>query len=79
MTEEDFNKALNGMKEISERAHDWLLNHAHPMYWAELYFHGCRYGHITSNIAESLNATLLEAHGKPILEMFEHIRYKLMK
>ena len=78
-TEQDFDKALNGMKGISERAHDWLLNHAHPMHWVELYFHGRRYGHITSNIAESLNAALLEAREKPILGMFEHTRHKLME
>ena len=44
----------------------------------ELYFPGCRYGHITSNIAESLNSSLLEAREKPILGMFEHIRQHLM-
>lgn len=78
-TEEDFNKALNGMKGISERVVDWLLSHAPPMYWAELYFPGRRYGHITSNISESLNAALLKAREKPILGMFEYLRYKVME
>ena len=44
----------------------------------ELYFPGHRYVHITSNIAESLNSSLLEAREKPILRMFEHIRQHLM-
>jgi MULE transposase domain len=77
-TEEDYNVAMSGLKGISERAHTWLLKHAHPRYWAELYFQGRRYGHFTSNIAESLNAAILEARDKPILGMFEHIRHQLM-
>ena len=77
-TEEDFNKALAEMEGIDPRALQWLLNHSQPQHWAELYFPGRRYGHITSNIAESLNSSLLEAREKPILEMFEHIRQHLM-
>jgi hypothetical protein len=79
ITEEDFNSALAGIRGISQRALEWLLNHAHPKHWAELYFPGRRYGHTTSNIAESLNAAILEAREKPILGMFEHIRHQLMK
>ena len=41
-------------------------------------FPGPQYGHITSNIAESLNASLLKAREKPILGMFEHIHQHLM-
>lgn len=37
-----------------------------------------RYGHITSNIAESFNAAILEARGKPILGMYKHMRHHLM-
>ena len=77
-TEADFNKALDGIKGISENALKWLLNHAHPQYWADLYFLGKRYGHTTSNIAESLNAAILEAREKPIIEMFESIPHQLM-
>jgi hypothetical protein len=39
----------------------------------------CRYGHITSNIAESFNSAILEAREKPILQMFEHMRRHLME
>ena len=44
----------------------------------ELYFLGCRYGHLTSNITESLNSWLLQVHEKPILAMFEQICHQLM-
>jgi len=45
---------------------------------AELYFVGKRYGHLTSNIAESLNSWILEAREMPILAMLERIREQLM-
>src|SRR5262249_18478305 len=48
-------------------------------HWAELYFPGRRYGHFTSNIAESLNSWILEARELPILAMLEKIRQQLME
>jgi hypothetical protein len=48
-------------------------------HWAEAYFPGRRYGHFTSNIAESLNAWLLEAREMPIFRIMEYIRGHLMK
>ena len=47
--------------------------HAPKENWCEYYFTGNRYGHITSNIAESINAWLLA-----ILAMLEQIRHQLM-
>ena len=73
-----FDKALEDMTSINPKAVPWLLQHAKTEHWAEIYFPGRRYGHLTSNIAESLNSWLLEARGKPILAMFEQIRHQLM-
>ena len=36
------------------------------------------YGHLTSNIAESLNSWILKARELPILAMLETIRHQLM-
>ena len=41
-------------------------------------FPGKRYGHLTWNIAEALNAWILEAREMPVLPMFERIRHQLM-
>jgi len=54
------------------------MHHTPPEHWAELYFAGHRYGHLTSNIAESLNSWFLHAHELPILPMFKCIRHQLM-
>ncbi|MCO5566378.1 hypothetical protein L7F22_020055, partial [Adiantum nelumboides] len=40
---------------------------------ATTHFTGKRYGHLTSNIAESLNSWLLEARDKPIISMLDII------
>jgi len=77
-TLEKFEEALTNMDGIDPRAKLWLLDHASPEHWAEIFFVGRRYGHFTSNIAESLNSWLLEAREKPILPMFEQIRHQLM-
>ena len=66
------------MREISNTSVDWLLSHAHSKQWAEVYFPGRRYGHFTSNIAESLNSWLLRAREQPLLPMLKTIRDQLM-
>ena len=72
-TQTEYDDALEEMGKINPKAPEWLKTHAKPEHWAELYFPGHRYGHLTSNIAESLNALLLEAHEKPIIAMLEQI------
>ena len=69
----EYDSALADMKAINPRSVSWLLEHANPRHWAELYFEGQRYSHLTSNIAESLNSWLLEACEMPVLPMFERI------
>ena len=77
-TQPEFDQALDDMHKVNPAAVTWLLQTASPEHWAELYFKGRRHGHLTSNIAESLNAWILEAREKPILAMFESIRQQLM-
>src|SRR5579859_5648854 len=67
------------MSGISPPAVDWLLSHVDPAHWCEFYFPRRRYGHLTSNIAESLNAWLLEAREKPVLAMFEQMHHQSMQ
>ena len=78
LTKEEYDEALFNMSKIDDKAVSWLLSHAKSEHWAELYFKGKRYGHFTSNIAESLNSSILTARELPILSMFEHIRHQLM-
>jgi hypothetical protein len=78
MTEAEFNQCLQDMRAINSACVDWLLSTTAPEHWADLYFQGHRYGHLTSNIAEAFNSKLLEAREMPILAMLEEIRHQLM-
>jgi hypothetical protein len=75
----EFDQALAAMNALDPRAVPWLLSYAKPEHWAELYFPGRRYGHLTSSVAEPLNSWLLEACEMPIHVMFERIRHQLME
>jgi MULE transposase domain/MuDR family transposase len=76
-TVEAFDKALEDMKNTEPGSVDWLLETADPEHWAELFFEGQRYGHLTSNISESLNNWLENARQLPILALLEDIRHKM--
>ena len=76
---EAFDGIMEKMHGIAPAAVEWLLSHANPEHWYKFYFNGRHNGHLTSNIAESLNAWLLEAREKSIEAMFEHIRHQLME
>ena len=66
------------MRAINSQCVKWLLGTTHLMHWAMVYFCGHHYGHLASNIAESLNAWRLQARGLPIEGMLEAIWEKLM-
>ncbi|MCO5554762.1 hypothetical protein L7F22_008296 [Adiantum nelumboides] len=72
-----YEETIKGMKAISDLATTYLLNTSPPSHWATAHFKGKRYGHLTSNIAESLNAWLLEARDKPVIAMLDIIRRQL--
>ena len=61
------------MTSINPKAVSWLLQHAKTEHWAEIYFPGRRYGHLTSIIAEPFISWLLEARAIPILAVFERV------
>ncbi|MCO5576240.1 hypothetical protein L7F22_030049 [Adiantum nelumboides] len=73
----DYDETILGMKAISPVATEYLLSMSPPSHWATTHFKGKRYGHLTSNIAESLNSWLLEARDKPIISMLDIIRRQL--
>src|SRR5204862_7864886 len=71
-------ETLDKMKSVNPHSVEWLLSHADPKHWAEVYFPGRRFGHLTSNIAESLNSWLSRVRELPLYPMLEAIRQKLM-
>ena len=69
---------MDNFRKINEKAFEWLMNETEPANWVDCFFAGRRYGHYTSNIAESINSWLSEAREQPLLPMLETIREKLM-
>ena len=53
-----WNNAINVMNIIEPLALSWLETNAHPQHWAEMFFMGQRFGHLTSNISESVRCWL---------------------
>lgn len=74
----DFDRCLDDMRALDPNCVSWLLETTSPEHWADLYFKGKRYSHLTSNIAEAFNAKLLAAREMPILAMLEEIRHQVM-
>ena len=55
------------------------LEQAEPETWAEAWFRGRRFGHDTSNIAESLNQVLRIDRELPIVELLDAIWHRVME
>ncbi|KAL6527678.1 hypothetical protein OROMI_029489 [Orobanche minor] len=76
-TEFEFDSKILEMEQISPDAAYWARQ-VPPRLWANSHFKGTRLGHLTANIAESLDSWVLEASGLPIIQMMECIRRELM-
>lgn len=74
----EFDKHMDNFRKINQKAFEWLINETEPANWVDCFFAGRRYGHYTSNIAESINSWLLEAREQPLIPMLDTIRQQLM-
>ncbi|KAE8690955.1 2-diacylglycerol 3-beta-galactosyltransferase family protein [Hibiscus syriacus] len=66
------------IKRISSSAYDWIMQNQ-PEYWANAFFKGELYSHITLNIAESYADWIEEARELPIMQKLEVLRCTIMK
>jgi len=74
-TKEFYQLILAEIAEFSKPLADYI-NKIDRMKWAAPYFPGRTYGHHTSNIAESINATLQQERRLPCLELLDAIWHK---
>ncbi|KAL3531259.1 hypothetical protein ACH5RR_010581 [Cinchona calisaya] len=77
LTLAEFENRIHEIGEMSQEANYWIRR-VPPRLWATSHFEGTRFGHLTANIAESLNSWILEASALPIIQMMECIRRQLM-
>ncbi|XP_013594925.1 PREDICTED: uncharacterized protein LOC106303121 [Brassica oleracea var. oleracea] len=74
---EDFYLHFNELKVVDGACADYLIR-VGLEHWTRSHFDGARYNIMTSNLAESLNATLSEAREYPIVPLLEYIRSMVM-
>nr|DAD38449.1 TPA_asm: hypothetical protein HUJ06_009090 [Nelumbo nucifera] len=77
-TLEGFKKCTESIKSISPEAYDWIVQ-SEPEHWANAFFRGARYNHLTSDIAESFYSWMSELPGLPIVQMIDTLRRKMME
>ncbi|KAL0218788.1 hypothetical protein P9112_004441 [Eukaryota sp. TZLM1-RC] len=68
---------MNVIMSISLKAYNFLQA-VGVENWSSYMFKGQTYGHVTSNVAESLNSWMKSLRGLPIVVMLEVYRRKLM-
>ncbi|XP_020263043.1 uncharacterized protein LOC109839024 [Asparagus officinalis] len=73
----EWNEYMKEIYDMDPRANNITVNYS-PDQWANAFFPGIRYGHVTSNVAESFNNWIRKARMLQILQIVEHIRKQIM-
>nr|XP_043612101.1 uncharacterized protein LOC122583792 isoform X1 [Erigeron canadensis] len=75
---EAFEKCTEDIKAISPEAYNWVIR-SEPEHWANTFFGGLRYNHMTSNFGHLFYAWVSEANELPITQMIDDLRGKMMQ
>lgn len=75
---EGFQRSIESIKSISLEAYNWIIQ-SEPQNWANSFFQGARYNHMTSNFGELFYSWASDAHELPITQMVDVIRGKIME
>lgn len=77
-TPASFESCLESMKSISLEAYNWIVQ-SEPQNWANAFFQGARYNHMTSNFGELFYSWASNVHELPITQMVDVIRGRTME
>lgn len=75
---EVFQRCAENIKAISPEAYTWVIQ-SQPDHWANAFFHGTRYNHMTSNFGQLFYSWVSEADELPITQMVDVLRGKMME
>ncbi|CAH1440286.1 unnamed protein product [Lactuca virosa] len=75
---EAFEKCTEDIKAISPEAYNWVIR-SEPEHWANTFFGGLRYNHMTSNFGHLFYSWVSEANELPITQMIDELRGKMMQ
>ncbi|KAL3538350.1 hypothetical protein ACH5RR_001716 [Cinchona calisaya] len=73
-----FQRCIESIKSISVEAYNWIMQ-SEPDHWANAFFPGARYNHMTSNFGELFYSWVSDADELPITQMVDSIRGKIME
>ncbi|CAN0879609.1 hypothetical protein LINGRAHAP2_LOCUS13165 [Linum grandiflorum] len=71
-----FHQYTESIKSISVEVYNWIIQSEHQN-WANSFFQGARYNHMTSNFGELFYSWISDAHELPITQMVDVIRGKI--
>jgi zinc finger SWIM domain-containing protein 3 len=75
---EIYKRFIERIKSISAEAYNWVVQ-SDPTHWANVYFPGSRYNHMTSNFGELFYSWASDLHELPITQMVDAVRCKIME
>ncbi|XP_058209324.1 uncharacterized protein LOC131322142 isoform X2 [Rhododendron vialii] len=75
---ESFERCTENVKAISPEAYNWVIR-SEPDHWANAFFGGARYNHMTSNFGELFYSWVFEATELPITQFVDVLRGKMME
>ncbi|CAI9118651.1 OLC1v1020247C1 [Oldenlandia corymbosa var. corymbosa] len=73
-----FERCAENIKAISPEAYNWVVQ-SEPKNWANAFFPGVRYNHMTSNFGQLFHSWVSEAEELPITQMVDVLRGKMME
>uniref|UniRef100_A0A5B6ZQT0 SWIM-type domain-containing protein n=1 Tax=Davidia involucrata TaxID=16924 RepID=A0A5B6ZQT0_DAVIN len=73
-----FERCTENIKAISPEAYNWVIR-SEPDHWANAFFGGARYNHMTSNFGQLFYSWVSEANELPITQMVDVLRGKMME
>ncbi|CAI0424029.1 unnamed protein product [Linum tenue] len=73
---EAFQQCIESIKSISPKTYSWIM-HSEPQNWANSFFQGARYNHMTSNFGELFYSWMSDADELPITQMVDVLRGKI--
>ncbi|KAI4338596.1 hypothetical protein MLD38_023634 [Melastoma candidum] len=75
---EGFQNAIDNIKNISVDAYNWLIQ-SEPEHWANAFFVGARYNHMSSDFGQELYSWVSEEPELPITQVIDVLRGKMME
>ncbi|XP_059632040.1 uncharacterized protein LOC132274717 isoform X2 [Cornus florida] len=75
---EDFDRCTDNIKAISPEAYNWVIR-SEPEHWANAFFGGVRYNHMTCNFGQLFYSWVSEANELPITQLVDVLRGKMME